>query len=348
MNILNESRFLYRVKNFDSIGICRYSWIASHINSNPGYGLRYELYKPWKRFDALLFLKSMGPESIKLLHKYRRRGCPSIFDANVNYYEIWGKEYYSDMLPTRQQQRDAIEMTQSADGVIADSKFLSNICSRYNSKVSWIPDNIRMDLVPDYVKWQLNNKRLPLLWSGQAIKLFELLAIKDILLKYASKIELILVTNLLSVLDRWHPGYKGCFASMLDKISYRIIPYRSIKHLFEVYSYGGVLISPRFLDNSYNLGHTEWKITLGMACGRMVLCSPLPSYINVYDRAKGMGIRVCKTSEDWEKALDAVLSQGFDREVEEMSARTVVEEYYSTPVVAQEHANFVKKIVTAL
>lgn len=346
MNILNESRFLHRIKNFDSIGICRYNWVASHVNSNPEYGLRYELYRPWKRFDALLFLKSMGPESIRLLQKYRNRGCPSIFDANVNYYEIYGNEYYSSMLPTEQQRQNAIEITKDADGVIADSSFLADICSQFNNRVSWIPDNIRMDLVPSYVRWNPNAQKLSLLWSGMATKLFELLSIEKVLLKYAPRIELVLITNSLTALDRWYPGYKERFESMLNKVQHRIIPYQSIEHLLKIYSQGGVVISPRFMDNSYNLGHTEWKITLAMACGRIVLCSPVQSYINVYNRAKGMGIRVCSTTKDWEKAFEAILSQGLDWEAEETAARTVVEKYYSTTVVAQEHAKFLKEIIT--
>ena len=111
-----------------------------------------------------------------------------------------------------------------------------------------------------------------------------------------------------------------------------------------MYSHGGVFISPRFLDNTYNLGHTEWKITLPMACGRVALGSALPSYLDVAERSAGHGLRICREAAHWRESLDAILSGGFDFESEENAAREVVERHYSTPVVATSHVQFIKEI----
>ena len=189
---------------------------------------------------------------------------------------------------------------------------------------------------------------MPLLWSGEAVKLFEILSVEDILKKYSSRIELVLVTNDLSALERWGPAYQERFESLLGRLSHKIIPYQSIDQLFQVYSQGGVIISPRFLDNSYNLGHTEWKITLGMACGRMTLASPIPSYTTVAERAGGKGIRICHTGADWERNLAELLDPNFDWESEEIQARKVVEKHYATEKVAKTHAAFVNEIVKGL
>lgn len=344
---LNQARFYHRV-NVDAGGIAlnRFKWIASHVNSTAGFGLKYEIYQPWKKYDALLFLKSMGTKSINLLHKKQQQGCASIFDINVNYFESSGREYYAGMLPTEQQKRDVIGMTQAADGIIADSTFLEEKCARYNKKTAWIPDNVCMQLVPPCTTWNFKGRRLPLLWSGEAVKLFDLLAIEDVLVKYADSIELNLITNSLDAMDYWHDGYKTRFESMLSKVPHKIIPYQSIESLLKVYSLGGVFISPRFIDNSYNKGHTEWKITLAMACGRMALASPVPSYVNVSDFSKGRGIKICDTSEKWEETLDAILSEEIDIEAEEMASRAVVESHYSTSVVAVKHAHFVNDVIS--
>jgi len=345
-NHLEESRFLHRIHvNIGGISLVRYHWIANQINSNPKLKLKYNIYHPWKKYDALIFLKSMGTKSIELIQKYQDLDRPILFDANVNYYQIEGREYYQGMLPTEQQKRDAIAITEAADGIIADSEFIMDRCKKYNSNVCWIPDNIRLDLVPRYKPWKLNGGRLLLLWSGESIKLFELLVIEDILKKYSSCIELILVTNSLSALDRWYPPLKERFEAMLRKVPHRIIPYKSIEHLFEVYSQGGISISPRFLDNSYNMGHTEWKITLAMACGRMALCSPVPSYLKVACRAEGQGIRICNSIEDWDAALEDIFYKRIDWGKEELGAKSVVEKYYSTVVIAKKHAEFVNRIV---
>jgi hypothetical protein len=315
--------------------------MASQVNSTPKCHLHYEIYRPWKKYNALIFLKAMGDRSLSLVKKYKALGRPVFFDANVNYYQIEGKEYYKGMLPSVRQREDAVKITEAVDGVIADSEFIKNICEKYNSISCWIPDNVRLDLVPAYRPWKFDSERLPLLWSGEALKLFEILSIEDILIKYSSKIELVLITNDLSALERWYADYKDRFLSLLKLVPYRIIPYQSIEQLFQIYSGGGVLISPRFLDNSYNFGHTEWKITLGMACGRMALCSPVPSYCKVEERANGVGIRICRQADDWERSLDEIFTGALDWEKEGNAACNVVEKYYSTPVVAVQHAEYV-------
>ncbi|MBI4765592.1 MAG: hypothetical protein HY787_13470 [Deltaproteobacteria bacterium] len=346
-NQLAESRFFHRLNvHIGGISLVRFAWITAQINETPEYKLKYEIYQPWRKYDALIFLKSMGDKSLSLLKRYHGKGLPVFFDANVNYYQIEGTEYYGGMLPSLQQKEEAIKMTESVDGVIADSEFLQKICAHYNARVIWIPDNVRMDLVPPYRPWRISGGRVPLLWSGEALKLFELLAIEDLLNRYSSKIELVLVTNDLSALERWHPGYQDRFQSLLGMVPHRIIPYQSVEQLFQIYSQGGVAISPRFLDNSYNRGHTEWKITLGMACGRMVFCSPVPSYVKVAELSNGKGIRVCYTPEDWHSALEALLSAEMDLEMEEGAAQGVVEKYYSTPVVAEKQAGFVRSVLS--
>ena len=346
-NQLEESRFFHRLNtNIGGISLVRYHWIAAQVNSTPKYKLVYELYRPWRKYDALVFLKSMGAACLGLLNKYHQKNHPVIFDANVNYYQIEGQEYYEGMLPSEKQKEDAIRITESVDGVIADSEYLKDTCRQYNPNVCWIPDNVRLDLVPPYAPWRVNKGRLPLLWSGEALKTFELLAIEDLLIKYASQIELVLITNDLSALERWYPGYKDRFQALLTKVSHRIISYQNIEQLFQVYSRGGVAISPRFLDNSYNFGHTEWKITLPMACGRMVFSSPVPSYIKVSELSGGEGIRICHTPKDWDRGFDALLAGEIDLEREEIAANSVVEKFYSTPVVAEIHAGFVQSVLS--
>ena len=118
---------------------------------------------------------------------------------------------------------------------------------------------------------------------------------------------------------------------MLAQVPHEFVTFRSIPELLARYAAGGVLISPRFLDNSYNLGHTEWKITLGMACGRLAFCSPVPSYADVAARSGGRGLRICANDAEWDAALDA---------------RATVEQHYSTPVVAAQHAELLSRLLS--
>lgn len=287
----------------------------------------------------------MGPKVMKLVEKYQRKSRPIWFDANVNYYQREGFEYYQGMFPSDRQQAEAIQITKAADGVIADSEYLLDLCRRYNERVCWIADNVHIDYVPPYKPWKYNGKRLPLLWSGESVKLFELLLIENVLKKYSNHIELVLITNDLSSWEKWHTDYIRRFQTMLLEVPYRIVPYRDIMRLFMEYGNGGVFISPRHLNNTYNFGHSEWKITLPMACGRMVICSPVPSYLKVWERARGSGIRICRSDEHWEKVIDEILTGRIDIEEEENAAKMVVEKYYSTKRIAAEHINFIRSFL---
>jgi glycosyltransferase involved in cell wall biosynthesis len=327
------------------IGRARYLWVANYVDRQDSWNTRYEIYRPWKRYDAIIFLKSLGDRTESVAERARTKGTKVVFDVNVNYYDVGGETYYENMLPTTRQQEEAQRMTRIADAVIADSEYLRDQVKPYNRRVDWIPDCVDMEVVPDYVPWTGIGRKLPLFWSGQSLKLFELLAVEDVLREFKNSIELVLVTNSMASLERWHEPVRKRFRRLLDDIPHRIVPFKSIEQLFDVYGSGGAVISPRFMDNTYNLGHTEWKITLGMACGRIAVCSRVPSYLTVAERARGRGIRVCRNGDDWKNVLEELSVGRLNLRDEEHEARRVVAEYYSAANVARQHRDFMCKVV---
>ena len=324
-----------------SVGLMRYRWIAREAAR---HGAKYSAWHPLGRYDAVVFLKSMSDESHRLAQRLRDRGTRVIFDLNVDYLTpAGGTFYYSDMAPSAEQRRQALAMMEVSDAIIADSSHLAETSRAHHARVRWIPDNVDMRLAPPCRAWSRTGK-LDLLWSGEAVKLFELLCIGDVLREFAGHIRLTLVTSSLAALDRWFSPWKSRFGDLLATVEHTITPFRSIAELLKIYGHGGVFISPRFLDNTYNLGHTEWKIALPMACGRIALGSPLPSYLDVAARAAGHGLRICREPADWRENLDAILSGRFDFEGEENAARDVIGRHYSTPVVAESHRQFMEEI----
>ncbi|MDR3400931.1 MAG: hypothetical protein P4L99_00405 [Chthoniobacter sp.] len=330
-----------------AVGQMRFGWIAKALRADAEASVRYSLFKPWQRYDAVIFLKSMNAASQRLAESLRARGTRIIFDVNVDYFTpASGTFYYRGMAPTEEQTADARRMAGLAHALIADSSHLATICGQHHSCVRWIPDNVDLRRVLPRRPWNRGEK-LDLLWSGEPVKLFELLRIETTLRKFAPHIRLILVTNDLGALDRWFDPWKSRFEGLLSAVEHIIVPFRSVGELMKLYAYGGLFISPRFLDNSYNWGHTEWKITLPMACGRMALGIPLPSYRDVAERSGGRGLRLCESDEDWDAAFDDALSGRIDFEAEGDAAQAVVKKHYSTPVVAAAHAKFVAEVCAA-
>lgn len=324
-----------------SVGLMRYRWIAREVAR---HGAKYSAYHPLGRYDAVVFLKSMSDESHRLAQQLRDRGTRVIFDLNVDYLTpASGTFFYEGMAPTTEQRRQALAMMEVSDGIVADSSHLADTSRAHHPRVRWIPDNVDLRLAPLRRAWSRTGK-LDLLWSGEAVKLFELLCIEGVLREFAGHIRLTLVTSSLAALERWFEPWKSRFEKLLATVEHTIMPFRSVGELLQIYGHGGVFISPRFLDNTYNLGHTEWKIALPMACARVALCSPLPSYLDVAERSGGRGLRICRESAEWRENLDAILSGRLDIEGEENAARDVIERHYSTPVVAESHREFMEEI----
>jgi len=330
-----------------SVAMMRGEWLIDAVNACEQNALQYEFFRPWLAYDAIVFVKSMGDASAALQQRLKMKGVSTLFDANVDYFTTpEGHFFYDGMVPTPEQRAAAIEMATLCDGVMADSQHIKGAAEQYNRNVVCVTDNVKDDLITQGSSWRPSgNSKIPLLWSGEAVKLFDLLRIKEVLLDYAKKFRLVLVTSSLQALERWFPPYRKEFDDLLSKIEHQVMPFVSIRKLMRIYDDGGVSISPRFLDNTYNLGHTEWKITLAMARGRIAVCSDQPSYVDVAVRAKDEGIRICRSDDAWRRAFDEILDPGFDWDREQTAASAVVKKYYATSVVADEHVRFVSSIL---
>ena len=69
-----------------------------------------------------------------------------------------------------------------------------------------------------------------------------------------------------------------------------------------------VIIAPKRLVNAYELGHTEFKITPGMAVGLPAVASPQQSYVEaISDRGGGI---LAEDVGRWSDALDRLSEPG--------------------------------------
>jgi glycosyltransferase involved in cell wall biosynthesis len=80
-----------------------------------------------------------------------------------------------------------------------------------------------------------------------------------------------------------------------------------------------VIVSPKRLVNGYELGHTEWKITLGMAAGLPAVASPQRSYVEAIEH-RGGGI-VADGAEEWRAALEQLRDPAVRAELGERARR---------------------------
>src|SRR6185369_7524446 len=228
--------------------------VAEWVNANSEL-LHNELYRPGKAYDVVVFQKMMDARCQDEARRIRAAGGAVVFDANVNYYEIAGDYFIDGTRPTEQQRADALWMTRFADHVVADSTYLEGVIRPLNPNVTWIPDNVNLDV---YRGERVHGQRNPvrLIWSGVSKKAAHLVDIGGVLAA-TSGIELVIVSDRRpDCLDELETKVPCCVVAPFSDQAYARELLRS-----------DIIISPRRLCNAYELGHTEYKISLGMAVG---------------------------------------------------------------------------------
>jgi glycosyltransferase involved in cell wall biosynthesis len=321
----------------------RFRWIAEALR---GSGWHYEVYRPWRRYDVVVFLKSMGPHCLALAKRLRERGTRIVFEANVDYYTRFeGAVRLDAMIPSAQQRADAVALTAFSDTVIASSRHLASVCAEFNPSSAWVPDNVNLRLRPAHVQREpLRDGRLQVWWSGMAAKLFEFLAAEEAFLTLADRIHLRFVTDDLErAKDRWPIEVRERLEHFLARMPHTVHRFCDISGLLAHYAEGGVIVSPRFLDTPYNLSHTEWKITLGMACELPAIASPVPSYLEAAEHSAPNAVTICRANDEWHAALEACLKNPKQLRESGRAAFQTVRQHYETDAVARQHVACLSK-----
>jgi glycosyltransferase involved in cell wall biosynthesis len=291
--------------------------------------IRNEMYRPEERYRVAIFVKAMDAAAQEEAQRVRAAGGKVVFDANVNYYDVWGEYGVPGSRPTEQQQRDARAMTRLADWVVCDSSYLLDVVRHHNENASWIPDNVDTRL---FRPARLRRARRPLrlVWSGMAHKADPLLSILEALAALDGA-ELAVVSN----------SPPDCLPTLERSITCRFVRF-NLRRYARFLRTCDVIVSPKRLVNGYELAHSEWKITLGMGAGLPAVASPQRSYVEAISH-RGGGI-VADSPGEWAEALGR-LSQSAQMRTElgERARRTVLE-HYSTPVVARRYLDLLRAL----
>jgi glycosyltransferase involved in cell wall biosynthesis len=301
--------------------------VARWIDANDGW--RNELYRPDRRYDVIVFVKAMSGRHLDEAERAQARGARVVFDANVNYYEVWGEYDIVDTRPTDEQQRQAAAMTSLADWVVADSTYLLGVVRTLTERASWIPDNVDVGLFrPSHRRRRDGSLRL--VWSGMARNAKPLLLARDAFASLGDA-ELVVVAN----------EEPDELSELREAIPTRYVPFE-LRRYARLLRECDLIVSPKRLVNGYELGHTEWKITLGMAAGLPAVASPQQSYVEaIEDRGGGI---VASSPGEWTQALGRLAS---DPELRSELGRRAVEtvrDRYATPVVARKYRNLLRSL----
>lgn len=282
-----------------------------------------ELYKPWKKYDIVIFQKKFDDKALRLAEKLKSKGTKIILDINVNYYDKSALEETNAYM-----NEQIINFTRISDGIISSSEYLENYIKKLfpEKKITYIPENITDNFFSIYKEITRDNENLKLLYVGYAIKAKEILIIKDVLQKLRKNYNF----KILFICEK-DPKVK------VEGIETEFIKYRQIK-IHEQMLMGNIFITPRDLTNSYNLSHSFTKIGYPMSVGIPVVASKLSSYI-------GSPALLCENEKEWGDNLEKLLS-GY--ELRKNLGNLGIEfckNNYSTKLIRNKYINFFKKII---
>lgn len=315
-----------RFQDLDSFTGMRVGNVARWLNAHERT-IWHELYDPDRRYDIAVFQKTMDGRCQSEAEKVRASGGKVVFDANVNYYEVWGDYVIPGTEPTALQRHDAHRMTSLADCVVADSTYLERQIRPINPRVSWIPDNVNAAIYRGARDHRAGPLRL--VWSGIGKKAAHLLLIVDVLASLRD-VELILVVD----------EAPACLPELERAIRCRVVRFSGRRYARTLLE-SDVIISPKRLVNAYDMAHTEYKITLGMAVGLPAVASAQPSYVEAISH-RGGGI-IAETEDAWRAAFERLRDPAVRAELGHR-ARQSVAERYDTAVVAAQYGALLREI----
>lgn len=319
--LFDDPRKHQNVSTVDTYIRMRYSNIVRELKGE----FNCEPYTEGTLYDVIIVTK-LGLREFDqveaIVSNHKKQGKKVIFDLNVNYLEDWGEHTEEYLKPKPRHVEHARFMCEHADVIVADSAYLGSVASRYHPNVHVVTDNVDTAMF-DGVKKHSETNPFVIGWCGVSVKSYHLSLVDEVLseLAKAYPVKLLLISN---ETPRFVPG---------------------VEHEFRLYDYNRLPadilecdlgISPKVMNNSYELGHTEFKVTTFMAQGVPVIASPQPSYLQAIRHGES-GL-IASTRNEWLECLEACVTNVSLRTDMGDRARNEVHRNYSAPVVARRYA----------
>jgi glycosyltransferase involved in cell wall biosynthesis len=267
------------------------------------YEFFLELYRPWRKYDIVVFQKAFQPWHIALARRLKQKGTRIVLDLNTTVFAI---------NPIVQ---NFINLT---DCLLVSSPYLFQEAKKTfpNHSITLIEEHI-----PDLAFTQEKDV-LPtpttLVYAGYALKATEVLNIKNILQDFRGNHDF-------SILFLCEKDPK----ITIPGIECRFTKYRQEK-IYSQLLLGDIFIAPRDLADTKNLGHSFTKIGIPMAVGLPIIASPVPAY-------QGSPAILCATPEEWQANLKLLFEDVKKRKTLSRAGRTYCQKRYSTQKIMQDY-----------
>ena len=244
--------------------------------------------------DISIFVRWQNSDAYETALKQKSKGQKIIFDLCVNYFDEVHIENLKGPV-TKSHINDCKKMVSVSDVITCASKYIANRASEYHSTVEYLPDSIdskHFNLTKNILDFKKN--KLSAIWSGVAPKSADLNPIIPILKR--NKIDLKIISNYKPRFRRHILQWFKFNRTQKIKWSYKTFPSNILK--------GEFCVAPRTLSNTYNKGHSFFKVGVFLSQGIPAIASPVPSYHEVLqNNVQG---RICENLNEWDKTIQEI------------------------------------------
>lgn len=282
--------------------------------------------------DIAVFVRRQSEMDYNIAANLKKRKIKVILDLCVNYYKLSGAPGLKNPV-TEIQRTNCIEMTKISDAIFCSSQNICDCAYKFNKKAFYIPDSIDLKHFKNIKnKNDFDRKKIRAIWSGVSVKANELFDYMEILSDL--KIPLKIISDKRPkgfVSPYWFGKYKSGFA----KWDYTSFPKKILD--------GEFTISPRNLTESYNQGHSFFKVGIFLSVGIPAIASPVPSYKELLGNGKSGAI--CDTKLEFKNVMMKISD---NRDIlKKWSAYSVnLMKKYSSEEISKKYFLIFKKILT--
>ncbi|MCM1262426.1 MAG: hypothetical protein NC313_06860 [Butyrivibrio sp.] len=276
-------------------------------------GINVELYKPYKKYDAVIFTKTRTDAAVKRAQKLADTDTLVISD---NFCEYLTDESRADDW----ERRNILKILKCSDIAFAYSKEQYKQFKQYHKNVYFINEGVNETYFEVHKKHE-QKEQVTLIYSGYRSNALhtELIknAISQLQKEFNCKVTFICEDD---------PGIKS--------FAYEYIPYEQ-KSILTCLLQGDIMIAPRPMKDIEKAQHTLTKIACPMAIGLPVAASPVPSYIDT-------PALLCYNEREWYKTLRKLIISVDERRAIGEASREYVKKNLSTDVIAKEYESIIK------
>ena len=275
-------------------------------------GVKAELYKPFKKYKAVIFTKTRSDAAVRKAQKLKGTDTLVLSD---NFCEYLTDEKRSDDW----ERRNILKILECSDAAITYSKEQYKQFSRYHDRVFLIQESVN-DSYFKVCKEHINKSQITLIYSGYRNNALYTELIKNAVLRLQKEFN----CKVLLICEA-DPTIKS--------FPYEYRHYDQKKIVQDLLS-GDIMIAPRPMEGIEKQQHTLTKIASPMAIGLPVVASPVPAYI-------GTPAVLCNNETEWYDALRRLILDAKEREKIGKASREYVKEHLATDTIVQEYLSLI-------